>query len=335
MRFFNLFLGFLGLGSDVITVTTGTAGAPGSTAADFVNYITAQMLEVAELRTVLDQFGQKQGLPSNNSKTVQFVREEKLVVASTPTQLVEGQMPDAEAITINQFTATTEQYGNVVRISDLAELTAKHDVVQRTMYMLALQVAETYDQLIFTVLDAATNSYRPNNRTSDTTVLGTDHVAYNDLISNAAKLFDAGGRPFADGSFVFVCAPQVKATLLKDPDFKASVQFAKPESIWRGEIANLGGFRIVQSNAPAFAVTAVSTSGRADKIYSSFGIGQYAYQITDLQNARMYSEGPGGPSDVLQQNRKMGWKFAFKTLITNQSWIRRFRSAGLDSVTNP
>jgi len=36
----------------------------------------------------------------------------------------------------------------------------------------------------------------------------------------------------------------------------------------------------------------------------------------------------------LQQNRKIGWKFAFKAIITNQNWVRRVRSSGIDSVTN-
>jgi N4-gp56 family major capsid protein len=296
--------------------------------------LSAKLLEVAELNTILDQFGDKHPLPSNNSKTIRFVREEKLTVSSTPSQLTEGVAPDSVGITLNQFEATAEQYGSLVRISDLAELTAKHNIVERTIYVLGLEAAETYDQLIFTVLDAASNNYRPNSKAADTNLVGSDHVGYVDLIELDALLQDQGARPMEGGEYVFATPPQVYAALLKDPDFKAAAQFGDPARIWRGEMKMLGGFRIVRTNAPGFAATAQTPAGQADKVYSSFAIARFAYQITDLQNLRVYVVAPGGQSDPLQQNRKIGWKFAFKSIITNQTWIRRVRSAGLDSVTN-
>lgn len=320
--------------ADVITVTTGTVGNAGNVVASLITYLSAKLLEVAELNTILDQFGDKHPLPSNNSKTIRFVREEKLAVDTVPTQLTEGVAPDSVGITLNQFEATAEQYGSLVRISDLAELTAKHNIVERTIYVLGLEAAETYDQLIFTVLDAASNNYRPNSKASDATLVGSDHVGYVDLIELDALLQDQGARPMEGGEYVFATPPQVYAALLKDPDFKAAAQFGDPARIWRGEMKMLGGFRIVRTNAPGFAATAQTPAGQADKVYSSFAIARFAYQITDLQNLRVYVVAPGGQSDPLQQNRKIGWKFAFKSIITNQTWIRRVRSAGLDSVTN-
>jgi N4-gp56 family major capsid protein len=332
IRLLNFVLSIFGFGSDVVTVSAGTVGNAGNIAASLITYLTSQLLEVAEFNTILDQFGDKVPLPSNSSKTIRFVREEKLTVATTPTQLTEGISPDAVGITLNQFEATVEQYGNVVRISDIAELTAKHPVVQRTIYMLGLQAAETYDQLIFNVLDAATNNYRPNNRAGDTSLFATDYVTYNDLIELMALMQDQGARTMDGSDYVLVVAPQVHAALLKDPDFKAANQFKSPERMFRGEVEQLGGFRIVKSNSPAFGATVQATTGFANKVYSSFAIGKFAYQITDLQNLQMYVVQPGGHTDPLQQSRKMGWKFAFKALITNQSWIRRVRSAGLNSV---
>jgi N4-gp56 family major capsid protein len=334
-RFLKVLLVVFGFGSDVVSVTSGTVGNAGNVAASLITFLAAQLLEVAELNMVMDQFGDKQPLPSNNSKTIRFVREEKLSVATTPTQLLEGIPPDSVGITLNQFEATVEQYGNVVRISDLAELTARHPIVQRTIYMLGLQAAETYDQLIFNVLDAATNVYRPNSKAGDTSLVGTDYVTYGDLVELRALLQDQGARPMDGGDYVFVLAPQVHAALLKDPDFKASNQFAMPDRIWRAEVDRLAGFRIVMSNAPGFSPTAQAGSGQSSKVFSSFAIARFAYQITDLQNLQVYVVQPGGHNDPLQQSRKMGWKFTFKSIITNQNWIRRVRSAGLNSVTNP
>jgi N4-gp56 family major capsid protein len=326
----------LGFGADVVTVTSGTAGNAGSVAADLITYLSAKLLEVAELRTILDQFGEKHPLPSNNSLTIRFVRQEKLAVSTSPTQLTQGIAPDAVGITLNQFEATMEQYGVVVRLSDLAELTARHDIVQRTIYMLGLQAAETYDQLIFNVLDAATNTYRPNGRTLDTNTLATDFIGYNDLIELNALLQDQGATTMDNGSYVLVVPPQVQASMLKDPDWKEANKYAGADKIFRGQFATLAGMNCVVSNAPAMTTgVAQATSGFTNKLFSSFAIAKFAYMITDLQGLQMYSVAPGGHTDALQQSRKLGWKFAFKSLIVNQNWIRRVRTSGLSSANNP
>ena len=188
--------------------------------------------------------------------------------------------------------------------------------------------------MVFNVLDAATSTYRPNGKSSDTGLTASDQIGYNDLVELEAQLQTNGGRPFEDGDYVAVMAPQVYAALLKDPDFKAAAQFKAPERIWKGEVQELGGIRVVRSNSPAFAFTSQANVGSANRVYSTFVIARFAYQVSDLQNLRVYVVAPGGHIDPLQQNRKIGWKFAFKTIITNQTWLRRMRSAGQDSVNN-
>ena len=260
---------------------------------------------------------------------------EKLAVSTSPTQLTEGVAPDATGLTLNQIEATVEQYGVVVRISDLAELTAKHNMVERCIYVLGLQAAELYDQLIFNALSTgATSVYRPHNRADDAHLIGSDHLDFNDLIEIDALQMDAAARPFEGGDYVFVVAPQVYACFLKDPDFKAAAQMQAPERIWKAEVANLAGFRIVRSNAPGFSPATTTASGSSNKVYSSFAIGRFSYAITDLQGLRVYMVAPGGQLDPLQQARKIGWKFCFKSAVVNTNWIRLVKSSGLNSATN-
>src|SRR5271157_4170326 len=306
-----------GLGDDVVTVITGGTGVPGpagSLASDQQTYFSAKLLEVAVLMTVLDQWGDKDPIPSNSSKTIQFNRLEKLSTTTSPSQLTEGISPDAIGLTMSQYQAVAEQYGIILRLSDLSELTSKHDVVGRALYVLGLHAAETYDILIFNVLSSASNVYRPNGKTSNATTTASDKLGYVDLTALHANLMDQGARPFDDGDYILVVAPQVHASMLQDPDFKASNQFGNPARIWRGEVGELSGFRIVKTNAPGFAAVTQSTSGYANKLYYSFALARNAYQISDLQNLRVYAAAPGGQTDTLQQTRKIGYKFAFKAI---------------------
>ena len=105
------------------------------------------MLEVAELNMVLKQFGEAVALPSRSSKTVRMTRMEKFSVSASPTQLVEGISPDADPLTIAQVEASIEAYGKVIRISELAELTASHPLIEKAIYTLGLHAAEIYDLL--------------------------------------------------------------------------------------------------------------------------------------------------------------------------------------------
>lgn len=58
MRLFSFLLDtlfiVLGYGPDVVTVTSGSAGNAGSTAAELITYMSARLLEVAEFNTILD-----------------------------------------------------------------------------------------------------------------------------------------------------------------------------------------------------------------------------------------------------------------------------------------
>lgn len=228
-----------------------------------------------------------------------------------------------------------EQYGFLTRISDLAELTAKHPIVQRTMHLLSLQAAETYDQLIFNVLNQSTQTYFPNGRTSIATVLPTDLPSYNDLTAIEAQLQTLGARGMDGGDYACVMAPNAYNALLRDPDWKASHQLNSPEKIWRGEVDTLAGIRVVRSNAPGFLpYTGNTASGSSLAVYSSFVVGRYAYQISDLQNLRVYVVAPGGQTDPLQQSRKLGWKFAFKAIITNNNWLTLYLTSGLNSTAH-
>jgi len=93
---------------------------------------------------------------------------------------------------------------------------------------------------------------------------------------------------------------QVYASLLKDPDFKASHQLSSPEKIWRGEVDTLGGFRVVRSNAPGFAATSQVTAGAAIK---SILVSHCSFCLSGSRSTEPSGlcSSSGGQTDPLQQ----------------------------------
>lgn len=184
------------------------------------------------------------------------------------------------------------------------------------------------------MLDDGTTVYLPNSRAGVTTLVASDLIGYNDMVRLEADMMDRGGKPLDGGMYVYIVPPQVYGGILRDSDWKASHQLRNPEVIWRGEVGALGGLSVVRSNAPGFAAQAQTTTLVTNKWYFSFVLARQAYAITDLQNLRVYTIAPGGHEDPLYQNRKISYKFAFKSVILNNDWLTVVKSSGLNSTNN-
>lgn len=83
----NLMFVVFGLGPDVVTVTSGSAGNAGSTAAELITYMSARLLEVAEFNTILDQFGK-------------FIAERKLALNTLESRQANQRQADKGTIQI-------------------------------------------------------------------------------------------------------------------------------------------------------------------------------------------------------------------------------------------
>jgi N4-gp56 family major capsid protein len=304
-------------------------------AVDLQTYFVGKTLSVAKGNMVLDQFAWKVKLPSASSKTARFIKYEKFASPTgTPSQLAEGITPDARQLVISNNDVVTEQYGDLVKITDVAELTVKHPIVQKGLDVLGLYAAELSDLLILNVLKASTNERLVNGRAAVTDLVAADLPSYTEARIVAASLKNAKAMPFEGGYYVMVIPPNVEASLLGDTDFKAANQFNNTNRIYKGEIGQLAGLRFVMSNSPSLDGTAQATSGKTNKYYSSFAIGKEAYGIVDLQNMQVYNTPPGGQADPLHQRRQLGFKFMFKAAILNSDWLVEFISSGVDSANN-
>ena len=304
--------------SDVLTTT-----AAGVTA-DLQTYFSKKLQRQAKFETVLDQFGYIEKIPSASSKTISFTKYADLAV--TTTALTEGVAPDSVALSSSAITAVIDQLGFVIKLTDLAELTPKHPVVQKTLELLGTQAARSRDAKIEAVLAAGTNVSYPASRAGRVNIVAGDILTFAQVMTAVAGLRTNGATEFEDGNFVCAISPTTEMNLMKDSAFRdAAIRngLGNKSEMYKGQIATYAGVRFVRTNTIPI-ITGSTVPG-----YPSYLFGKDAYAVTDLQTLESFREGPGGVTDPLHQIMTLGWKVGFKSVILNQNFMVRLEAAGI------
>jgi N4-gp56 family major capsid protein len=290
--------------------------------ADLQTYFSKKLLVQAQYSTVLDQFGYSESIPSNSSKTISFTQYADLAPATTP--LTEGTAPSDTQLSTSAITATVDQLGAYVTLTDLAELTVKHPATQKTTELLGVQAARSYDRTINSVVVAGTSVIYPGVVASRAGIAAGNVLTFSEIRKAVALLRNNGAQEFDDGNFVLVVDPSVETDLMGDTAFSNTVyrQSSPLQSneFYKGTITKFAGVTVVRSNnIPTIASTVT--------VHTSYCFGQNGYAVSDLQSLEMYKEGPGGVADPLHQKMTMGWKLAFKSVILNNNFFVRLESA--------
>lgn len=290
-------------------------------AADLQTYFSKKLLSQAKYKTVLDQFAHVEKIPGASSKTISFTQYADLSPATTP--LTEGTAPTDTALSASAITATIDQLGAYVTLTDLAELTVKHPVVQKTTELLGVQAARSYDRTINSVVVAGTSVVYPGAIAARANITASSYLTFAEIRKAVATLRNNGAQEFDDGNFVLVVDPSVETDLMADTTFQSTVvrnNLGTGGENYKGTVTKFAGVTVVRSNnIPTISSTAT--------VHTSYMFGRNAYAVSDLQSLQMYKEGPGSVSDPLHQKMTMGWKVGFKAVILNNSFMVRLESA--------
>src|SRR5271170_4245774 len=125
-----------------------------SFSADIENYIADKTLPLARRQLVAYQFGDPLRLPKGRGVTYTATRYLRVPLPYAP--LSEGVPPIGETMSIQQVSATAQQWGDKVTITDVAEITIKHPIFKKACEIIGLQVAETLERNTFNTLAAGT-----------------------------------------------------------------------------------------------------------------------------------------------------------------------------------
>ena len=162
--------------------------------ADTINYIDKKTLPLARRQLVAYQFGDPLTLPEGMGNTYTATRFNRLPLPFAP--LAEGVPPIGETMTIQQVTATAQQWGDKVTITDVAEIEIFHPLFQKAIELSALQISETLERNTFLALMAGTQVNYVNSRGSRAALAAGDVLDTTTVIRTDAALETLGAPRF-------------------------------------------------------------------------------------------------------------------------------------------
>ena len=225
-------------------------------------YYDTELLENARPSLYYSQFAKKQPLPRNNGRTVEFRKWNTLKNA---TKLEEGVIPNGQNLSQTNITASLEQYGTYVTVTDLLDLHAIDPVILGATEELGASAGLTVDTLVRDVAMAGTNvmyadKVSGGSRTEVTSRAGLDTTALldvttvNQAVTNLKKL----NAPTINGKYVAIIHPSVAYDLRECDGWIEAHKYASPTEIYNGEIGELHGVRFVESTqAKVFGPTEI------------------------------------------------------------------------------
>ena len=135
---------------EVNPVNVTTQASMSATMKDFYNTF---LLENARENMVFTQLGEEQAIHGN---TVEWRKFNTFPKALTP--LTEGVIPAGQTFGMTKITASTNQYGDYVVISDRLELEAVDDIILGATEEMGATEGETYDTLTRNILVGGNSS---------------------------------------------------------------------------------------------------------------------------------------------------------------------------------
>ena len=251
------------------TQTTTLSAAGNSTEAEIKTYYEKRLLDYAEPELVHDQFGDSYPIPAHGGRTIEFRKFSPLAKALTP--ITEGVTPAGNKLNVETVTATIDQYGDFVELSDMLDMAAIDPVVEQTTKLLASQAGRTLDTIAREVLCGGTQVlYAPYvdgatvTETQERCELDENCKLTPELIFKAAAQLKAMNAKPVDDSFVCVIHPYAAYDLMRSDEW-IEVHKYNPAHLYRGEIGRIGGVRFVETTE-AKIIAPDAIAGKANKL---------------------------------------------------------------------
>lgn len=222
----------------------GDATTSPGMSAEMKTYYEKNLLKEAMPNLVHSQFADKYPIPKNNGKTIELRKVNAL--PKNVNALVEGVTPAPNHMNIGTITATVDQYGDYVQLSDMVQMTTIDPMLVQSTEVLGSQAGRTLDSLTRDVINGGTSVIHANDKDRDT-LTETDLLTV-DLVFQAAALLKTQNAPKFDGDYIGIIHPLVAKDFMMSKGWIDVSIYGQPDKIYEGEIGKIGGVRFVESS---------------------------------------------------------------------------------------
>lgn len=311
-----------------------------TTQLDQKKFLAAKLIQRAYLRMVSQSICDKIQQPKGTGLTANWVRYERMNVPVTP--LTQAVTPANSTISLTTVTATLDQWGDVLTLSDVTQLTTEHPLVAEALKLLADNAQRVIDREVQIVWLAGTNVfYGDGTVTARANISGGMKITDQIIHQSRVTLIDTGapprGGPKVDHevdtaekettingvqTYVAVCGPQVmadiQATGTSLGTWAAVAMYANATQLYNSEVGIWLGVRWVESNfVPKFrvlgnntaAVTSANAFGTDTPVVTDVGTGgtlthavTYGFKVTKKDLLRGFEEFISIPHGILTAN---------------------------------
>lgn len=304
-------------------------------------YYDRVLLKRALPYLIHEKFAQEKPVPKGTGSQIKFRKYNALSLPTTPLQ--EGVTPDAEDMSKTDIFANLQQWGGVLKITDMVQFISPDSVVTEAAELQGEQAGETLDEICRDTLLGSASVYYANavaNRASIITAPSTNDFDRIERALRAAlakyhtRMITAstgvGTTPIAPCFWVITHTDTI-LNIRGLTGFTPVQEYPKQQETIDGEYGALGNFRFVattksdiQADSGGTAVTNTLKYTTADTncdVYRSIILAKDAYGRIPLngESLNFYVQERGQGEDILRQRTKLGWKSTRCYRILNDS----------------
>jgi N4-gp56 family major capsid protein len=277
--------------------------------ADISNYIQKKVQPLVQRQLVAYQFGDQLRLPKNRGTTYTASRYDRIPLPFAP--LSEGVPPVGEALTLAQVSATAQQWGDIVTIPDVGDMTIEHPLFQVAINLVAMQQQETVERNTMNALLSGTqinyagsvgsraalgasNVMTPheiNRMTGALRTIGAPEYLgqmEEDAKITAGKPSKASSSPAGQPHYVSIMHPLVEQDMRENSTVATAWSYSDINKLYNNELGEWGGVRFTRSNMIPTITGAATVSASAVTSGGTLADATYYVKVTEVNPITQY-----------------------------------------------
>ena len=298
-------------------------------------YYTADLIDLADPSLVYSQFAEKQPIPANNGKSIEWHGFADLNEDIETLTLEEGVTPDGLSLKQFDITGHVQQYGAYISFTDMLLMTGADKNISAANKKLAAQMSLLYDKIDRNCVMGGTHVIYAGNK-SDRSQLTVNDKFTVDLIYEAVNELERRNAPKINGAYACVLHPDVVKDLLLSDEWKEMNKYSRPERFDAGYIGEINNCRFyVSTNAKIWNSKDAGTTSGEDGAVAGSGTAVYgcvflasgAFGTTEITGGGVEvivkQLGSGGTADPLNQRASVGVRGTKGSVILINDYIIR------------